>query len=593
MAFRPKTVLPAVASTVVCALLLYYPADVRQHFIIPGPVARIYATILGFVIAFRTRMAFGRFFEGVSHAQIMLSQWRDAFLSLSCFIEASIVEHQRMGHVEVVRELVLSKARLVHWFSLIVALAVQKLRGEEGEIGSELVIERSAPVNRFRWKGGAEMMGASKSAVAAASKSLRESFQLRPAFDDGCEDLREEANRDYQSGVQILGNITDEEASQLAEAHDVLLCITKWILLEISSLSITGRLLIAPPILSRVYQELSNAMLAFFQAMQIPLCPFPFPFAQFLQYGLLWWICLCPFAVLPTLDDPAPDLSRTWMSLPLNYLACFGFVALNEIAIELEEPFGEDANDYPVHQQQWNVVWAIEDCYFTDVPSDFTLDTLGEDAMELAAHCKMLAQLSEKNSTPPPPPAAPTAPPPPTVPGVLPSPPPPETPLPPSVLPPQMALSPSSGTPENVEQSSSRDVAALATKFEELRDTIDTSVQVMQSCGAARHNDLARVAERLDALPLGLKVPTPTSAIEPHFNRKQHGPSVSWDRALADPRINKFKSTEFAELRDLVKTHRQISEALQALVAEHRRSKTSALVANTDAAPSHSPVVAT
>ena len=35
-----------------------------------------------------------------------------------------------------------------------------------------------------------------------------------------------------------------------------------------------------PPILSRVYQELSNAMLGFNSAMKVATTPFPFPYAQ-------------------------------------------------------------------------------------------------------------------------------------------------------------------------------------------------------------------------------------------------------------------------------------------------------------------------
>merc|ERR1712151_568000 len=133
----------------------------------------------------------------------------------------------------------------------------------------------------------------------------------------------------------------------------------------------------APPILSRVYQELSNGMLAFFMAMKICLVPFPFPFAQFLQYALVAFYLFCPFAVLVSLEEPIPGLDVTWLSLPMNFLACAGFVSLNEIAVELEEPFGEDDNDYPVHQQQWNIVWALEDCYFTNTPNDFTVDNCG------------------------------------------------------------------------------------------------------------------------------------------------------------------------------------------------------------------------
>ena len=65
-----------------------------------------------------------------------------------------------------------------------------------------------------------------------------------------------------QRSVQrrVLGAVDEldapSERRQLESVHDRVLTVIKWILVEISSHSIQGRLLIAPPILSRVYQEL-------------------------------------------------------------------------------------------------------------------------------------------------------------------------------------------------------------------------------------------------------------------------------------------------------------------------------------------------
>merc|ERR1719291_982306 len=106
----------------------------KAHMVISGSVVRIYATILGFVIVFRTNMAFNRYFDGVLHVKAMLSKWRDAFVSLCCFIEASSLNFQAKGNVEAVSDLADSKAKLTHWFTLITALVVQKL-ASGGEIG--------------------------------------------------------------------------------------------------------------------------------------------------------------------------------------------------------------------------------------------------------------------------------------------------------------------------------------------------------------------------------------------------------------------------------------------------------------------------
>eukprot|EP00971_Amphidinium_carterae_P078711 1557163-Amphidinium_carterae.1 len=70
--------------------------------------------------------------------------------------------------------------------------------------------------------------------------------------------------------------------------------VTKWILDEISTCSLSGKMLIEAPILTRVYHELSNGMLAFFRAMQIEAVPFPFPFAQVINYACALAIPVAP-----------------------------------------------------------------------------------------------------------------------------------------------------------------------------------------------------------------------------------------------------------------------------------------------------------
>mmetsp|Transcript_11839 Transcript_11839/g.38019 ORF Transcript_11839/g.38019 Transcript_11839/m.38019 type:complete len:128 (+) Transcript_11839:32-415(+) len=97
------------------------------------------------------------------------------------------------------------------------------------------------------------------------------------------------------------------------------------------------------------------------------------------KYALILFVVLCPLAVLPSLDtiDADQGLDKTWPCLIANFLACSGFVALNEIAVELQDPFGEDANDYPLTQEQRNLVWAIEECFLASRPTDFSVKLLG------------------------------------------------------------------------------------------------------------------------------------------------------------------------------------------------------------------------
>jgi len=195
--------------------------------------------------------------------------------------------------------------------------------------------------------------------------------------DRGLSETLSEMDRvSFMHKVQVLGKVTKQEMDQLNSAQEAVNMVMKWILLEISDYSIQKKLLTDPPIITRVYQELSNGMLSYFRAMQIEAVPFPFPFAQVINYTMYGFFLFCPSIVMEILDVPKDvDLgfAEIWPSLVLNFCACAGYAALNEISIELEDPFGDDANDYPITVQQWAIVWAIEDCYFARTPSDFAL----------------------------------------------------------------------------------------------------------------------------------------------------------------------------------------------------------------------------
>eukprot|EP00443_Scrippsiella_acuminata_P043297 CAMPEP_0115194898 /NCGR_PEP_ID=MMETSP0270-20121206/14305_1 /TAXON_ID=71861 /ORGANISM="Scrippsiella trochoidea, Strain CCMP3099" /LENGTH=604 /DNA_ID=CAMNT_0002608209 /DNA_START=145 /DNA_END=1959 /DNA_ORIENTATION=- len=482
-------------------------------------------------------MAFNRYFDGVLHVKAMLSKWRDAFCSLCVFIEASALKIQEQGAVEIVCELAESKARLVHWFSVLTAIVVQKLTGVEGF--QEGVSVRDHPDDRVGEKEtdrpmptvpvcyASEQSDIAKNAYAnSKGKSATMSFrrkgkratmqettmQLRPPF-TCCEELRKTAVEELGSDALVLGGLTPEELKALGESNDEVLCVLRWLLLEISGHAIAGRLLIAPPILSRVYQELSNGMLHYFMAMKIVLVPFPFPFAQFLQYALILFIVFCPFAVLPSLEEPWQGLEKTWPALLMNFLACAGFVALNEIAVELEEPFGDDGNDYPLHQEQWNIVWAIEDCYFCDTPRGFNVSDLGQDALRYVRSCTAAAEADAA--------AAEQA---------------------RSVAKVEAAAAASTAscdssrvfanmapqahgatnpplagrTPWPSNAPASGDLEPLMPSFQALRDLVVDSVSALQGLGTARHHELAALSARLRTL-----APSLTGAVSRTPSRAQ------------------------------------------------------------------------
>lgn len=620
--FSRAVLLPPLFSTIFCGFLLSIP-DLQGHVVMSDDVGRIYATILAFVIVYRTGFAFNRYFSGVTYCQEMFSKWRDAWAQLSAFMDASVTS---MAFYEEKREaaeiLERSKEKMLHWFSLLSAIAVETLKHHDDEFAStrwevasfeRCVIEnrlgafsatgqtyeheswdsamgqhdgtalttphggsfdsmgvassrvpqqhrqgyhgvttvgkelshlhrnsllahpvkfRDAahakahydtthvrlrqheededfkhhhnPLDQREIKGenfmphlpgrapesssqglGSRAPGSSRSvggfgawltrgalsssrdfsdddvprgrssfaygsaatsqALSPANRELVDGAELNapprlpigpsqvsllqklagvfsparsaaaaeggatpsdskllqqfmkpfpgigaraaearwPARDAHTKLLMEEAEEFVANKVQVLFPITPQEREQLENVHDRVLNIIKWILVEISEHSIRGRLQIAPPILSRVYQELSNGMLGFANAMKIVMVPFPMPFAQVIAFALIGFYVICPFIVIEVLNQArAPgsgmggaeswgeQLHRCGVSLVLNYLCCAGYSSLVEISIQLEEPFGDDVNDFPLNVQQWQFVWALEDIFFAKAPFD-------------------------------------------------------------------------------------------------------------------------------------------------------------------------------------------------------------------------------
>jgi len=106
-----------------------------------------------------------------------------------------------------------------------------------------------------------------------------------------------------------------------------------------------GVLDIAPPIVSRCFQELSNGIVALTNVRKITDIPFPFPYAQLVSVMLLISTVLTPIVTGLLMDSPH------WAGL-LTFISQFAFWSINYIAAEIEMPFGDDENDLPIDELQ-------------------------------------------------------------------------------------------------------------------------------------------------------------------------------------------------------------------------------------------------
>jgi len=153
---------------------------------------------------------------------------------------------------------------------------------------------------------------------------------------------------------------------------------------------------IPPPILSRVYQTISRGFVNLLNAKKISDTKFPFPFVQLITGLILVLNVGMPFVITSLVKSKV--LAAIFSFFPL-----FGMFALDFISIELENPFGTDANDLPLQnfQHEMNNCLLMLLHYNTDliagVSSTCIMDF--EELVDSMAHVSGKGPLSESHKS--------------------------------------------------------------------------------------------------------------------------------------------------------------------------------------------------
>mmetsp|Transcript_60801 Transcript_60801/g.144879 ORF Transcript_60801/g.144879 Transcript_60801/m.144879 type:complete len:537 (+) Transcript_60801:84-1694(+) len=100
-----------------------------------------------------------------------------------------------------------------------------------------------------------------------------------------------------------------------------------------------------PPILTRAFHELSNGMVSFHDALKVADTPFPFPYSQTCDALLFAQYITAPFVV-------SAYVPLWWLSAFFCFIVIFTFACLTLTGLELEFPYGRDANDIQGHELQ-------------------------------------------------------------------------------------------------------------------------------------------------------------------------------------------------------------------------------------------------
>lgn len=134
------------------------------------------------------------------------------------------------------------------------------------------------------------------------------------------------------------GSIDAKSMDTLKNCHAKTELVFQWIQQLVVENIRTGCLTIPPPILSRCFQEFANGMICAHDAIKISSIPFPFPYAQTCDCLLLMHWVFSPLLVSQWVTQP-------YMAAIFCFTQVFIMWALNQIAVEIENPFGHDAND--------------------------------------------------------------------------------------------------------------------------------------------------------------------------------------------------------------------------------------------------------
>lgn len=141
--------------------------------------------------------------------------------------------------------------------------------------------------------------------------------------------------------IDIKGLDTDS-LKEMVTAHDSCEVVTQWIQRLIVQASSNDVVKIAPPILSRVYEQLGKGIVRLNNARKIRQFPIPFPVAQLVAFMLVL------HGFLTALVTSA--LVQNWaVASFMSFMVVEAFWSLNFIALELEQPYGDDPNDLPLH----------------------------------------------------------------------------------------------------------------------------------------------------------------------------------------------------------------------------------------------------
>eukprot|EP00439_Symbiodinium_sp_Y106_P047570 s1838_g6.t1 len=269
-----------------------------------------YNAMLAFLVVFRTTQAYSRYWEGATKLKQVRGEWFGAASSLFAFcsrkeekedsypcsqvtsqsLNCSCLQRGTSHHFE--EEVAKFQHLLVRLVSMLWATALEQLAGHD--LGFE-ACERNITAGTAQDKCEVILQWIQAAVVNHIAPQL--AYQLKPG---------------------LLGPWPHLQPSEDSHVLDV-----------------------PPPIITRVFQELSRGRVSLEQVQTIIDVSFPFPYAQMIAFALMANSLIMPVLCASAMESEA----WCWGITTISITALWG---VNYTAGELENPFNDDWNDLPL-----------------------------------------------------------------------------------------------------------------------------------------------------------------------------------------------------------------------------------------------------
>jgi predicted membrane chloride channel (bestrophin family) len=324
---------------------------------------QLFGVVFGFLSVTRLNMSYSRYWEGITEIKQMHSKWADACLHIVAF-DRIYDDAEGCGEDAFCQH-------VVRLFCQLSAMAIISLHDDEwafnaGAEDEDLERFSAARIEKaehvvvrllhlpsdakvFHRTSANLAKGLKKNDAKSAMSSealavgLREQrrAKLMTKRDDSAAKRRSRGSRSSLSTNFERRLIDEEEQRFLGSAPDPVLATVQRIVRAVSTRHQFGGVCAPSPIVSRVFQELSNGLLAYNAATKIKEVPVPFAYVQFNAMLFCLFVLFTPLAI-------AAFTGQVASSVLISMIVVGGFAAMWLVANELEDPFGDDANDLPM-----------------------------------------------------------------------------------------------------------------------------------------------------------------------------------------------------------------------------------------------------